>query len=119
MNRFAKRNSIFRHLKFIKLPVLAFLILLLLFLYGVNSISATTSKKQEESLHNAVYRSIVQCYAVEGTYPPSLAYLQEHYGLTYDSDSFFVDYQPIGSNLMPDVTIIPKNQNKEDATYGF
>lgn len=119
MNRFAKRNSKFRHFKFIKLPVLAFLALLILFLYGVNNISTTTSEKQEESLRNAVYRSIVQCYAVEGTYPPSLAYLQDHYGLTYDSDTFFVDYQPIGSNLMPDVTIIPKNQNKEDTMYGF
>lgn len=119
MNRFAKRTSIFHHFKHIKLPILAFLILLLLFLYGVNSISATTWEKQEESLRNAVYRSIVQCYAVEGTYPPSLSYLQDHYGLTYDTDSFFVDYQPIGANLMPDVTIIPKKQDKEDRMYGL
>ena len=52
--------------------------------------------------------SIVNCYCVEGTYPPSLSYLTEHYGLTYDKDLFFVDYQAIGSNIFPDVTVIRK-----------
>lgn len=109
MNRFGKNNFFFRPVKFIKLPVIAFIVLIVLFLNGVNSISVTTTEKQEESLHNAVYRSIIQCYAVEGTYPPNLDYLIEHYGLTYDKDLFFIDYQPIGANLMPDVTIIAKN----------
>ncbi|MDD2972236.1 MAG: hypothetical protein PHE02_08935 [Lachnospiraceae bacterium] len=109
MNRFGKNNSIFHHLKMINLPIIAFIILVVLFLRGINSISATTTEKQKESLQNAVYRSIVQCYAVEGTYPPSLDYLAEHYGLTYDTDQFFIDYQPIGSNLMPDVTILSKH----------
>ena len=35
-----------------------------------------------------------------------LEYLESHYGLTYDHDLFFVDYQAIGSNIMPDVTIV-------------
>ena len=48
----------------------------------------------------------MQCYAIEGRYPPSLEYMEEHYGLVYDKDIFFVDYQPIGSNLYPDVTVI-------------
>ena len=61
-----------------------------------------------ESLENALNRSITQCYAVEGAYPPSLAYIKEHYGLIYDEELFYVDYQPIGSNIMPDVTIMLK-----------
>ena len=39
-------------------------------------------------------------------YPPSLNYLKEHYGLTYDESKFLIDYQPMGANLMPEVVIL-------------
>lgn len=120
MNRFRNQKKIFPKLNKLKLPVIAFLILFVFFLYGIQSISSTTSQKQAESLENAIYRSVVQCYAVEGTYPPSLTYLEEHYGLFYDTNSFFVDYKPIGSNIMPDITIIVKNSKHEgESGYGF
>ena len=61
---------------------------------------------QQESLEKAIARDIVQCYAIEGQYPPTLQYMEEHYGLTYDKDTFFVDYQPIAANLYPDYTVI-------------
>jgi len=108
MNRFNKKKSVFMFLRKLKLSLLAFLILLLLFLYGINTVSTTTKDKQRESLETAINRNIIHCYAVEGTYPPSLAYMEEHYGLTYDKDLFFVDYQAIGANILPDVTIITK-----------
>lgn len=95
------------------LPFLAFLILFILFYNGVNSVSETTMEKQKESLETALTRSITQCYAVEGVYPPDLTYIEEHYGLTYDKDLFFVDYRPIGSNIMPDVTVLTKTGGKE------
>ncbi|MDD2969279.1 MAG: hypothetical protein PHT89_05705 [Lachnospiraceae bacterium] len=109
MNRFSKKFSIKNQLKRINLPVLGFILLLIVFLYGVSSVSATTTAKQLESLENAVYKSIVQCYAIEGMYPPNLIYLEEHYGLVYDEKSYFIDYQPIASNLMPDVTILARS----------
>lgn len=55
---------------------------------------------------------IVYCYATEGTYPESLEDLKAHYGLTYDEDLFFVDYQTVGANIYPDVTIIEKGAGK-------
>jgi len=82
------------------------LLLTCLFLYGLGSFGRDTMQRQQSSLENALRRDIAQCYAVEGIYPPSLAYLKEHYGLTYDTDIFYIDYQPIGSNLYPDVTVL-------------
>ena len=35
-------------------------------------------------------------------------YIKEHYGLIYNEQLFFIDYQPIGSNIMPDVTILTR-----------
>jgi len=90
---------------------IVFLILLLIFLTGIRSVSDTTTDKQKESLEVALKRSIAQCYAVEGVYPPSLDYLIDHYGIVYDTDSFVVDYDFYGSNLMPDVSVMQKSRN--------
>ncbi len=88
------------------LSVLLFALILILFSMGIRSLSADNDRRQRESLERALNRSITSCYAVEGSYPESLAYLEEHYGLTYDHDRFFVDYRIAGANLYPDVTIL-------------
>ena len=106
MNRFEQKHISFGRRLLFLLPVLAFLILFVLFIQGVSSVSESTLSKQQESLETALERSISQCYAVEGSYPPSLEYLEQHYGLLYDEDSFFVDYEYYGSNLLPEVTVL-------------
>lgn len=109
MNRF-EQNKIHHPRKFFGfLPFGAFIAFFILFLVSLTSVSETTLQKQQESLETALYRSVIQCYALEGTYPPSLEYIETHYGLFYDKDLFFIDYRPIGSNIMPDITIIRKS----------
>lgn len=78
-----------------------------LLLAGTHSVLTTSSKSQAESLKNAILRSAVSCYSFEGTYPESLSYLKEHYGVTWNEDKYVVDYEIVGSNLMPSVTVIP------------
>lgn len=86
---------------------LLFLVLIVgIFLYALHVFGRQTILRQEESLENAINRNIIQCYALEGAYPPSLSYIEEHYGLTYDHSTFYVDYRPIADNLYPDVTIM-------------
>ncbi|MBE5842954.1 MAG: hypothetical protein E7302_02085 [Butyrivibrio sp.] len=80
--------------------------LLVLFFTGINEISSGNVDKQEKSLQTAIERDIVQCYSLEGIYPPSLEYLEDHYGLIYDKKLFFIDYRPIASNIYPEVTIL-------------
>lgn len=86
--------------------ILVFILIAILFLIGVIRIQKSTIDKQQKSLETAIDRDIIQCYCLEGTYPPSLDYLKDHYGLVYDENYFFVDYRPIASNLYPDVTIL-------------
>lgn len=110
MNRFLNKkdkNPLY-FLSRIRISYFLLPLLLILFLYGLSSISESTLSRQQESLETALNRDIIHCYAVEGFYPPSLCYIEEHYGLVYDKDLFFVDYQPVGSNLRPDVTILVK-----------
>ena len=93
------------NLKSIALSLL-FVAITVLFVVLMNNFGKSTLERQQESLVNAVHRDIIQCYAIEGIYPPDLEYLKDHYGLTWDPDTFFVDYEPIASNLYPDVTVM-------------
>lgn len=110
--RYGKKKRILSTAGTTILSFLFFIGVMLLFLYAVSSISESTTERQQQALEDAIERSIVSCYCIEGTYPPSLDYLVEHYGLTYDKELFFVDYQAIGSNILPDVTIIRKEGKK-------
>ena len=89
--------------------ILLFVLLLLVCSYTADNIRNSNAAEQEAILGKAVERSITECYALEGAYPPDIANLSEHYGLTYDQTQYFIDYQYIGSNLRPDVTIIKRN----------
>lgn len=88
--------------------VALFLFIFLVFLLGIAKVSKKTAEQQAASLEQAISRSIAHCYATEGHYPESLSYIQEHYGISYNPDEFFVDYQVLGENIFPDVTIIEK-----------
>ena len=46
-------------------------------------------------------------YAIEGRYPPSVEYLEEHYGIQIDRERYNVFYSGFASNIMPDITVIP------------
>lgn len=98
------RTDWLRHLA----VILLFLAVFLAFLSGISYVSREASDTQMETLERAISRSITHCYATEGHYPESLDYLKEHYGISYDSDEFFVDYQAIGGNIFPEVTIIKR-----------
>jgi len=61
---------------------------------------------EKQRILNALQRAAAACYAAEGAYPPDLAYMQEHYGIRYDSERYTVVYDVFASNLMPDITVL-------------
>ena len=93
----------------LKGPILSICIFGLLFgmfFFSVDHFSHNTEAKQLEALENAIHQSIVYCYTLEGRYPENLEYIENHYGLTYNKNLFFIDYRLQGANILPDVTII-------------
>ena len=109
MNRFQRPNLGKRILQSVNFSILFFLLVIGIFLYGIVTVSSGTAEDERRILDEAIHKDIVHCYAVEGMYPPNLTYMEEHYGLTYDHDKFLVDYEPIASNIMPNVTIIERS----------
>ena len=82
--------------------------IILLTCHVLNRLMADSKEEEKRSLEEALQREIVQCYVLEGHYPDSLSYLEEQYGFSYDKEQFFVDYQLLGANIMPDVTVIER-----------
>lgn len=109
MDRFSHKHTGRFPLKGLLIPLCSFIAAMAALLYGLSSISDVAASEQKKSLEAALGRSIMDCYATEGAYPESLDYIEEHYALYYDKDRFYISYQPIGSNIMPAVTIIDKN----------
>lgn len=67
--------------------------------------------KQEQDirqLEQVLHRTAVACYAVEGAYPPDVAYMRQHYGLVYDESRYTVHYEVFASNFMPDITVMER-----------
>jgi len=102
-----KKKSLWGYL----LSVLVLASCLFLFLIGTRSMAEKTEAEQMNVLTQAIQRASVQCYAIEGRYPPSVEYLEEHYGLTIDREKYNVFYSGWASNIMPDITVIPVNES--------
>ena len=106
MNRFTQQKPISKSVLSILVPVVVFFAVFFLFLPPISSISATTKQEEVENLKQAVIRSTIYCYAVEGAYAECLSYLDDHYGITYDHSKYLISYEVHASNLMPDIDVI-------------
>ena len=96
---------------FLKIPwtTLGFLSLVGLFWIGLTSIETTNAQQQFQSLEQAIIRSAVHCYAVEGAYPSELAYLEENYQLEIDHERFIVHYDGFAANIVPEIIVIARD----------
>lgn len=111
MNRFTKPDLIKRIFSSFTMSIVIFVSVVVLFIYGISAVSNSSVVNDKEILSEAVNRDIIHCYCVEGMYPPSVKYMEEHYGLLYDADKFIIDYEYIGANIMPKVMIIQKSSD--------
>lgn len=84
------------------------------FLTGMDSFLVRARAEGAETLRNGITRACVQCYAIEGRYPPSIEYLEDHYAVQIDEDRYYVFYDGFASNLMPDITVIPVEEEQQN-----
>lgn len=72
---------------------------------SMNEFWKNSNDAQPDRIKEAIERACVQCYALEGSYPPDLKYLSEHYGLILNEDKYFYYYEIFASNVMPYVEV--------------
>lgn len=90
---------------------IAFTVVLLVALLSVCAwcfIGVSTMQSQEQgalSIRQSVLDTAMQCYAIEGAYPPTLKYLEANYGLTVNTADYVITYEAFASNVMPTVVV--------------
>lgn len=89
------------------ITLLLLLCLPALLLFPSGLLGDRSSRESQTLLEEGLRRAAVQCYALEGAYPPNLEHLTGRYGVVVDRSRFFVDYQYVAANLMPDITVLP------------
>ena len=85
------------------------LVILLAFFAALLELETGQGEESRLRLEESIRRAAVTCYAVEGIYPPNLAYLQTHYGLQVDETRYDVFYEVFASNGMPEITVVERN----------
>ena len=88
--------------------VILLLALGILFPAALSRLDRSRREEGRQHLETALRRSAVSCYALEGFYPPDVAYLQDHYGLQFDADAYIIHYTRTASNWMPEITVLEK-----------
>ena len=88
--------------------ILLILAVVAFFAVCVTRLESGRQAQGKQQLEEAVRRTVVTCYSVDGFYPPSVQYMQDHYGLQYDSKKYTIRYEVFASNLMPEITVLEK-----------
>ena len=93
--------------------IVLFAALMVLFLLGTDYFANMADEEEGRIQENAIHKACVTCYAVEGTYPPNLKYLEKHYGVRVDREKYAVHYEIFASNIMPIITIVQRDGELE------
>lgn len=62
----------------------------------------------QQTMENSINKALIHCYAIEGSYPPSIEYLSENYGVYLQEDRYYYHYEFIGSNIRPIIKVLEK-----------
>ena len=98
-------KTMFGNAKGIIFTVIILTVIVCLFLSAVNGASLKADSSSVSTLEKAIKKAAVQCYAIEGFYPPDVGYLANNYGIITGNDKFVISYIAFTSNNMPYVQV--------------
>lgn len=79
-----------------------------LIIYGIRDAGERSRAEGKRLAEESIRRSVITCYAIEGSYPPSYEYIKENYGVSIDDKRYQVIYSIFASNIMPDITVLER-----------
>ena len=85
--------------------VVAFVMAIALTWAGLRLSRVLTREQGAQALREAVVVAARQCCAIEGSYPTTLDYLTDHYGLVVNERDYVVTYEWLGDNIAPSVVV--------------
>lgn len=90
-----------------------FCVLMVALFAGFSRISQANQQESASLLLQKIDRAVVNCYAIEGTYPPSFEYLKQNYGIQIDDQKYYVDYQIFATNIKPEIRLVERGSAEE------
>lgn len=91
--------------KYVFFSVALVLLFVLFFYRSVGNVNVRRNSEKTNILADAIIKSAVQAYAIEGFYPPDITYMEDNYGLIIDHDKYVISYNVFASNIMPEIEI--------------
>ena len=64
-----------------------------------------TADQGASSVRSAILNAAMQCAAIEGSYPQTLSYLEDNYGVVINHSKYSVSYESFASNMVPSVVV--------------
>lgn len=95
------------------LAVISIISLIFVYMHNIESFFDKNKETSKTAIENAIKKSALKCYALEGSFPPSIKYLQENYGLIVNEDEYFYHYNVEASNILPDIKVIKRWNDEE------
>lgn len=77
-------------------------------IYGIRYTHEVGRQEERIILERALKRAAVQCYAIEGRYPPDRYYIEKHYGVMIDESDYNVYYEVFADNMMPEIQVLDR-----------
>ena len=87
-------------------PLLFTLAVVVMIVYGLGQAEVSSRAEGLRMLEESLMRAAIKCYAVEGSYPETVRYIENHYGVYIDRSKYAVHYENFASNILPDITVI-------------
>ena len=103
---FNKVKNFVKDTKGVLFTVVILAVVVIFFASAVGGASDKADASSAATLEKAIKRAAVQCYAIEGFYPPSVDYLAEHYGIIIDYSKYIVEYRSFSGNNVPRIKVI-------------
>ena len=76
----------------------------------IRPLAASDDSETTGAIIRSIRETALQCYVVEGVYPPSVSYLEENYGLVINHDDYYIHYEIFAENVPPDVRVSAKRR---------
>ena len=103
-----RKSLVSSGLKTLFVPLVA-LVAICCLLTVLGSVESGHSEESQKRVEDTIKKAVVSCYAIEGMYPATLEYVEEYYGLQIDHERYDVFYEIFADNIMPEITVVPKN----------
>lgn len=88
------------------LSIILFAAIFGMFLWGIGSAEINSKAEGKRVLEESIRRAVVSCYALEGSYPQDVKYIEDNYGIRIDESKYNVKYSIFASNIMPEIIVL-------------